>query len=109
MGDVLIFESDAFSLEAPVDERGVQYDLPLGDDIAAHFKMRFESQGTRWEILEPVKEDYGSVLLLLDGEKTFNITVCWIALKDKECWAVQFGQSRGCLGLFWKFRDDIHT
>lgn len=28
--DVLVFNSDAFSLEPSIDEKGLQYDLPVG-------------------------------------------------------------------------------
>ena len=93
--DVLVFESDAFALEPPVDESGVKYDLPLGDDIAAYLKDCVDKQGADWQILSPVREDFGAVLMLQRGKKVMTVTFSW---QGGNSWGIIFGQSRGCIG-----------
>ncbi len=102
--DVLIFDSDAFSIEPPLDERGLQYDLPLGDDIADCLKERLDGTGMAWTINEPVNEDYGTVLMLERGKEVFTITISW---QGDKSWAMVFGQMRGCLG--WLFNGKPAT
>jgi hypothetical protein len=96
--DVLIFESEVFSFEPPLSERGLPYDLPLGDDIAAFLKQRLETQGVAWKIDDPVREDFGIVLMLERGKDVFTVTVSW---QGEHSWALVFSQMRGCLG--WLF------
>lgn len=96
--DVLTFDSDAFSLEPPLDERGRRYDLPIGDDIAAYLKDRLDVKGTVWKVGDVVEEDFGSVLMLRRDKETFDVTVSWQGGKS---WALVFGQLRGCIG--WLF------
>lgn len=96
--DVLIFESAAFSVEPPLSERGRRYDLPLGDDIAAYLKERLESKGVTWKIDDPVKEDFGAVLMLERGNEVFTVTMSW---QGDKSWLMVFGQMRGCLGWFF--------
>jgi hypothetical protein len=59
--DVLVFDSEAFSIEPTTEPNGIRYDLPLGDDIAAYLKEALEAGGRKWQIDEPVREDYGAV------------------------------------------------
>jgi len=95
--DVLVFQSDAFSLEPPLSERGIRYDLPLGDDIAACLKERLESMGVVWKLHDPVREDYGAVLMLDREKDVFTITTTW---QGGNSWALVFSQLRGCFGWF---------
>jgi hypothetical protein len=107
--DVLVFRSTCFSLDAPV-ENDVQYDVPLGDDFATLLKSQLGSKRARWEVLDPVREDFGSVILLRDKKKTFVITITWAPIFDREdYWAVQFHQSHGCLGLILRPKDDLES
>jgi hypothetical protein len=107
--DVLIFESDAFSLEPSIDERGVASDLPLGDDLAAFLRRELQSMKAPWPIAEPVLEDFGSVLGIDAGNRRFTVTVTWIVGPGNNSWALQFAQSHGCLGMFMKRRTDLKT
>lgn len=104
--DVLIFESDAFSAEPPLSERGLRYDLPLGDDIAACLKERLESRGVAWKIHDPVQEDFGAVLILERGKEVFTITMSW---QGDKAWAMVFGQMRGCLGWLLSRKPAVQT
>lgn len=105
--DVLIFESEAFSIEPPLNEKGISYDLPLGDDLAAFLRQELVAMNAPWSIDEPVLEDFGSVLLLDQDRKHFTITITWIVGPNQRHWAIQFHQSHGCLGLFVKRRTDL--
>jgi len=96
--DVLVFDSDAFSVEPSLDDRGRRYDLPLGDDIAAYLIERLEAGRTAWKIDGPVKEDYGAVIMLGRGKEVVTITVSW---QGGTSWALVFDQMRGCLGWFF--------
>ena len=96
--DVLLFQSNAFSLEPPLSECGIRYDLPLGDDICAFLKERLDNKKVAWEIADPVQEDFGAVLLLYRGREVFTITTSW---QGDSAWALLFGQMRGYLG--WLF------
>jgi hypothetical protein len=104
VNDVLIFESDTFSVEPPLSERGLRYDLPLGDDIAAHLKERLARKGVVWRIDDPVKEDFGAVLMLERGKEVFTITMSW---QGDKSWAMVFGQMRGCLGWFFNRKPAV--
>jgi hypothetical protein len=104
--DVLVFQSDAFSLEPPLSERGLRYDLPLGDDIAAYVKERLESKNVAWKLDDPVQEDYGAVLLLYRGKNVFSITTSW---QGENAWALVFGQMRGCLGWFFDWKPNAQA
>ena len=104
--DVLLFQSDAFSLEPPRSERGLRYDLPLGDDICAFLKARLESKKVAWVIDDPVQEDFGAVLLLYRGKDVFTITTSWQGDKG---WALVFGQMRGCLGWLFHWKPNAQA
>ncbi len=104
--DVLVFESDSFSLDAPLSERGVPYDLPLGDDICTRLKEQLESRNVAWTIDDPVQEDYGAMLLLCRGRIVFTITTSW---QGDNAWALVFGQMRGCLGWFFDWKPNAQA
>lgn len=105
--DVLIFHSQRFSLDPPLNDRGIRYDLPLGDDLAAELKSGIKSRVDDWSLDDPVREDFGTVLMLRRDKVTINITVIWGPILDRDdYWIVQFHQSHGCLGLFLPRRDD---
>jgi len=106
VGDVLVFESDAFSLEPTPNEHGGTYDLPLGDDIAEFLKSRIENENCDWELMDPVQEDYGAVLLLSRGKATFRVTVSW---QGDRAWALVFGQMHGCIGWLFNRKPDAET
>ena len=110
--DVLLLRSDHFSFESPF-ENGVQYDCPLGDDLAAFLKGAIESRDASWRILDPIREDYGTELLCYRDGKCFQVTVNWIPLggaglrrTEEEVWVLHFRQSHGCLGSLLRVRDD---
>jgi hypothetical protein len=108
--DVLLLKSDRFSFECPV-ENGIQYDCPLGDDLAAFMKTAIERRDPTWQVLDPIREDFGSVLLLYRGKKCFNITITWFPLGDRttgyeDVWFLQFSESHGCLGVVFRLGDD---
>jgi hypothetical protein len=96
--DVLVFDSEAFSIEPTTEPNGIRYDLPLGDDIAAYLKEALEAGGRKWQIDEPVREDYGAVLVLSRDKAAFTITVSW---QGGYMWALVFDRRRGFLG--WLF------
>jgi hypothetical protein len=93
--DVLVFNSDAFSLEPSIDEEGLQYDLPVGDDIARYLKERLKAVATNWDISNPVWEHFGAVLNLRQDRKVFTLVCSW---QGDNAWAVVFGEMHGCLG-----------
>ena len=101
--NILLFQSDVFSLEPPLNDAGVQHDLPLGDDICAFLKAGIESKQVAWTIRDPVREDFGSVLRLYRGKDVLNITTSWQG--DSE-WALVIGQMRGCLGWLFDRKPD---
>jgi hypothetical protein len=104
--DVLMFTSDAFSLEAPVDEgTGRRYDLPVGDDIAAYLKERLKGN-PGWRKLGIVCEDYGAVLMLWRGKQVFTITVSW---QGEDSWGLVFGELRGCFGWLFERKSDANV
>ena len=103
VGDVLVFESAEFSVEPPTDERGVQYDMPLGDDVASYLRSRLGEVTTDWEFGDPVREDFGSVLLISRGKRAFTVTVSW---QGDYAWALVFGQMRGCIGWLFSQRPE---
>jgi hypothetical protein len=106
VGEVLVFESEAFSLVPPTDRKGVRYDLPLGDDIADYLKSRIQDTGSEWSIMDPVREDFGSVLLLSREKATFTVTVSWQGDRN---WALVFGQMHGCIGWLLRRKPDAET
>lgn len=57
-----LLHSDPFSFECPI-ENGLQYDCPLGDDLAAFLEKAIEQRDPSWRILDPVREDWGTELL----------------------------------------------
>jgi hypothetical protein len=101
--DVLVFNSEAFSIEPTAEPDGTRYDLPLGDDIAAYLKGALEASGTTWDIDDPVREDFGAVLLLSRDKAAFTITVSWQGGYD---WALVFDRRRGCLGWLVSSKPD---
>ena len=106
LSDVLTFTSEAFSLEPPVSERGLRYDLPLGDDIAAYLKEQLECKRVDWELSGPFREDYGAVLMLDRAKKVFTVTVSW---QGGNSWALVFGQSHGCIGWLFRRKSDAQS
>jgi len=84
--DVLIFESDAISIEPSVNEQGIRSNLPLGDDLATFLRRELNAMGTPRTIGEPVLEDFGSVLLLDQGRKHFAITITRIVGPNERHW-----------------------
>ena len=109
---VLLIRSDHFSFDCPV-ENGMQYDCPLGDDLAALLRAKIEARGKSWRILDPIREDYGTELLCYQGKKCLRITVTWhpmgtgLRVRDEERWVLQFSQSHGCWGGLFRVRDDM--
>lgn len=99
--DILLFQSDAFSLEPPRNERGVQYDLPLGDDIGEYLKKCMTEKSVAWNVVGPVREDFGALLLLDRDSDALCITTSW---QGGDAWALVFTERRGCLGwlLGWQ-------
>jgi hypothetical protein len=98
MNDAVIFRSDKFSLEPPLSERGVRYDLPLGDDLAEFVVGGIRSTHPAVQFSPVVREDFGSVVdVTLDG-RTYYLTVTWIAdCEHEDRWAIQFSHPVG----FW--------
>lgn len=106
--DVLIFHSDRFSLDPPINDRGVRYDMPLGNDLAAELKSGINSRTVQWWIDDPVREDFGTVLMLRREKVAIDMTIVWGPILNRDdYWIVQFHQSHGCLGLFLPRKDDL--
>ena len=101
--NILLFQSDAFSLKPPLNEAGVPYDRPLGDDICSFLKAGLESKQVAWTISDPSQEDFGAVLRLHHGKDVFTVTTSWQG--DNE-WALVIGQMRGCLGWLFDRKPD---
>lgn len=96
---VLIFESNAFSLEPTIGAGGRPSDLPLGLDLAADLRDRLRALDLGAEIPNPVDEDFGSVLPVYHAGNAFKLTITWVPVGGREdCWAIQFHQAHGCLG-----------
>jgi hypothetical protein len=109
--DVLVLRSDRFSLECPI-ENGLQYDCPLGDDLAAYLKEAIQRGDPTWRLLDPIREDYGTELLCYRGRRCFRITINWVPLGTRrddgeDLWVVHFSQSHGCLSWLLRARDDV--
>ncbi len=75
LNDVLIFHSDRFSSDPPVDDRGLRYDMPFGDDVAVALKSGIESRSEQWRIDDPVREDFGTMLVLHRDHVVINMTI----------------------------------
>lgn len=103
---VLLFQSDVFSLEPPLREGGLPYDLPLGDDICAFLKARLESNEVAWSIGDPVHEDFGAVLMLERGKEVFTMTTSW---QGENEWALVIGERRGCLGMLFNRKPNTEA
>jgi hypothetical protein len=99
LGDVIVCQSDAFSLDPPV-ENGVTYDLPLGDDLAAALASEIVQRGEGWDVGEPIREDYGTVLLCRFDTQTYCVTVQWVPIRGGDnFWAISFHHARGFWGV----------
>jgi hypothetical protein len=100
MNDAVIFRSAKFSLIPPLSERGVPYDLPLGDDVAEFLLHGTCSTHPEIQHSPVTREDFGSVVdLMLEG-RTYTLTITWIADRDHEDrWGIQFSRPVG----FWGF------
>jgi hypothetical protein len=101
--DVLVFESEVFSIEPTTEPNGRRYDLPLGDDIATYLKGALEAAGATWIPEEPVREDFGAVLFLSRNKATYTVTVSW---QGGYMWALVFDRSRGCIGWLLSTKPD---
>ena len=102
INDAVIFRSTKFSVEPPLSEQGVAYDLPLGDDLAEFLVGSIHSAHPAIQHSPVVREDFGSVVdVKLDG-RTYYLTVTWIADREHEDrWAIQFSQPIGFLGFIF--------
>ena len=100
MNDAVIFRSAKFLLEPPLSERGLQHDLPLGDDLTEFVVGSICSTHPAIQHSPVVREDFGSVAdLTLEG-RTYYLTVTWIADREHEDrWGIQFSHPVG----FWGF------
>jgi hypothetical protein len=93
------FRSAAFSLDSPTDPRtGRLYDLPLGDDLAAHIRRSLLDARPDLLIDEPIREDWGAVLWVRDGPTEYYINFHWLGYQGPEdSWGIQFSRPSGCL------------
>jgi hypothetical protein len=106
--DVLTFRSTHFSLENPIDERGVQFDVPLGDDIAQYVSDAMTARFPAWSFRPSVREDFGTILDCLRDDACICLIVTWFPRDDfDDHWAIQFQQSRGILSFLRKRRPDL--
>ena len=103
MKSIAMFQSDTFSLKPHVNERGVSSDLPLGNDMAAFLKMQLASVFPFLQIDDPILEDWGAILLIKDGDATYDISINWtpIAHHLDNNWAIQFDKPIGCLAALF--------
>ena len=99
MNDAVIFRSEKFSLEPPLSERGVRYDLPLGDDLAEFVVGGIRSTHPAVQFSPVVREDFGSVVDVTLDDRTYYLTVTWIADREhQDRWGIQFSHPVGFLG-----------
>jgi hypothetical protein len=106
MNDAVLFRSERFSLEPPM-ERGVPYDLPLGDDMASLIRDRINRDVSGARAGDPVREDWGTVFDLVTSDGLFLVEVHWVGYQEAENrWGITFSQPRGCLGSLFGGRSD---
>ncbi len=94
--DVVVFQSEAFSLDCPVED-GVAYDLPLGDDLAADLCERLIARYPEVVLRGPPdREDWGSVVYV-ESPGPYWLNVHWVPLNDgrSDTWSIQFMPVRG--------------
>jgi hypothetical protein len=98
MTDAVWFRSDAFSLE-PTPEGDRFYDLPLGDDLAAWLREQLLRIRPDVTIEDPVREDWGTVLLSWIGGVEYRVNVQWLpaAPPVDDMWGISFDRPSGCL------------
>lgn len=109
--DVMIFESDRFSLDPPV-ENGIPYDLPLGDDVAAFLAAGMRATFNDVCTAEPIREDWGTVLFVSVAGESYEVDVHWAPSGGgpDNMWAIQFTRRHGCLlSLFGRRRPAHET
>lgn len=108
IGDILLLESAAFSIEPSRFENGQLSDCPLGEGIAALIKSKLSGQEGKWAFNRIVLEDFGSVLMLSRESKLFSLTTCWMPTdKTENSWVIQFSQHHGCLRQLFRPKDDL--
>jgi hypothetical protein len=107
----VIFRSPAFSLDAPI-ENGRQYDLPLGDDLAADIGMGVRGLAPDVGVDEPIREDWGTVLDLRPPGERYRLDFNWLGYQGVEdTWGIRITNDTpvGCLGvLTGKTRPSVH-
>ena len=107
----VIFRSPAFSLESPI-ENGRQYDLPLGDDLAAEIAAGVGDRAPDVKVGEPIREDWGTVLDLRPPGERYRLDFNWLGYQGVEdTWGIRITNDTpvGCLGiLVGQARPSLH-
>jgi hypothetical protein len=99
MNDVIVFRSDAFSLDNTIVD-GREADLPLGIDLAILLRDRLMQLQPTLSIDEPVWEDWGTVLRVKERNDQYYIAAQWTYNEPHEnTWAITFWKPRGLIGL----------
>ena len=95
--DVVLFRSDAFSLENTVVD-GKVADLPLGLDLARDLRARISRHAPHLDTHDPIWEDWGCVLWVKDARVQYDLEVHWVGFNgiDNQ-WGIRFSRPRGCL------------
>ena len=107
--DVVVFESDRFSLDCTVAD-GHTYDLPLGDDVARHLAAELKVRDPTIKVDGPVLDDCWCTLFVELDQQGYHVSVNWLATKELEnLWALQFSQPRGCLAAIFGKRIAAHS
>jgi hypothetical protein len=97
LNDAVLFRSDRFSLD-PAEADGRRYDLPLGDDLAGLVAERLRRADSALQVLEPVREGWGTVLEVRAPEP-FLIYIHWAPDgRAEDRWGIQFARPVGCVG-----------
>lgn len=96
----MIFRSPVFSTEAP-REGEVQYDVPLGDDLAGVVGRRVHELAPDIEAPEAVREDWGTTFDLLPPGERYCVDVNWLGYRySEDTWGLRITNDTpvGCLG-----------
>jgi len=97
---VLLIESDAFSLEPPLDDYGRRCAQPMGEDLAADLTCKLSSLVGQWKISEPVRGPAGTLVSLLKGHEDLHLTITRVG-RMEPYWAVLFAHHQS---LDWLLR-----